>query len=143
MNISHTTVAALLPPDFKNLLHICCGDGEIIRHLAEQYDAFFTGVTEFREHLDAARRKNIGKAEFFLQGHQSLYFHNNHFDVVVSSEKMDDLKEVHRVLVPNGRLIVPCGGKVLPIMTMLRMKLSGFGHFIRDKEILIAHKVKH
>ena len=66
MDICLNHMAAMLPPDFKHLLHISCGEGEMIRELAERHDAFFTGITELRDHLAAARGKGIGKAELFL-----------------------------------------------------------------------------
>ena len=140
MNISHTKLAAVLPPDFKRLLHINCGEGEIVRRLAERHDAFFTGVTEIREHLSAARRKNIAKAEFFLEGHRSLFFHDNTFDVIVSSETVDDFREIHRVLVPSGRFIMPYGGEYYPEIASMRMKLCGFEKISDHGDVLIAHK---
>jgi cyclopropane fatty-acyl-phospholipid synthase-like methyltransferase len=42
MNISLNHMAAMLPPDFKHLLHISCGEGEMIRGLAKRHDALFT-----------------------------------------------------------------------------------------------------
>lgn len=142
MNISLNQMAAMLPPDFKHLLHISCGEGEMIRGLAERHDALFTGITEIRDHLAAARGKGIGKAEFFLGGHHSLYFHDSHFDVVVSSDEVEDFREIHRVLTPNGRFIMPNNGKFFSIRSIRQMKRCGFERFFRENGFLIAHKAE-
>ena len=142
MNISLNQMAAMLPPDFKHLLHISCGEGEMIRGLAERHDALFTGITEIRDHLAAARGKGIGKAEFFLGGHHSLYFHDSRFDVVVSSEEVKDFREIHRVLTPKGRFIMPCSCKFFSMRSIGRMKRCGFERFFHEKGFLIAHKAE-
>ena len=139
MNISLNHMAAMLPPDFKHLLHISCGEGEMIRGLAKRHDALFTTDSV---NLAAARGKGIGKAEFFLGGHHSLVFHDSRFDVVVSSEEVKDFREIHRVLTPKGRFIMPCSCKFGTMRSIRRMKRCGFERFFYEKGFLIAHKAE-
>jgi ubiquinone/menaquinone biosynthesis C-methylase UbiE len=98
------------------ILDIACGTGELERLLLEDFPHLrIIGVDISEKMLDIARSKLADRPnlEFLQASAIALPFQDHSFDLVVTASALhyfeppvDSLKEMHRILKPNGKLIV-------------------------------------
>ncbi|HLC92670.1 MAG TPA: class I SAM-dependent methyltransferase [archaeon] len=102
----------------EKIIDVGCGSGTFSRVLAEKHPkAKITGV-DISEHAisfarKTAKEKNIGNLKFISASISSIPVKSGSFDVAVVSHLIEhvknpenDLKEVNRILKPNGILIL-------------------------------------
>lgn len=89
---------SLIPKEVKTILDVACGDGRITNIIAEKYD--LVGIDISQNGLKSVRAKKICGSSSYLP------FHDNLFDLVLSTELLEHLpvhlfmktiKEVERV----------------------------------------------
>ena len=111
-----------------HILDVGCGVGGSTRRLAHETGCCVTGVDLSAEYIDAAHRLTqlLGMQErvrFYAASALDLPFEENSFDGVWSiqmnmnvEDKLSWLKELHRVVKPNGRLVLyeVCANKNSP-----------------------------
>jgi ubiquinone/menaquinone biosynthesis C-methylase UbiE len=119
---SYLTNTLTFLKDYLNLsgdeiiLDIACGTGELERLLLENFPYLrILGVDISEKMLDIARSKLADRPnlEFLKASAIALPFQDHSFDLVVTASALhyferpvDSLKEMHRILKPNGKLIV-------------------------------------
>jgi demethylmenaquinone methyltransferase/2-methoxy-6-polyprenyl-1,4-benzoquinol methylase len=118
-NYWRKTLTAFLPKKQKiKLLDCATGTGDqlltLLKHAPQIYDA--VGIDPSQEMLALARGKLLNfsyKAQVLLGSAEDIPFPNEMFDAVTISfgirnvaDVLQSLKEFHRVLAPNGRLLI-------------------------------------
>lgn len=101
----------------ESFLDIGCGSGQYLRAVAAHGVPRIVGIDESSDRLDEARRA-CPRAEFYIARADELPFSEQSFDVVLAaqvlhevalfvkpSELLQVLREIRRVLKPNGRFI--------------------------------------
>lgn len=109
-----------LPPDAQ-VLDLGCGDGFLLEQLARRYPtARLLGVDMSATELQAAHTRLAGRGLLLNERAQSLSLASASVDAVLShlalmlmSDIEQVLQEVHRVLVPGGRLSMVVGREFL------------------------------
>lgn len=103
------------------ILDAGCGIGGSTIWLAKNFDVSVAGITLSEKQLEKARQlaKNHGvqgRVEFHLQDFLNTKFPNDYFDIVWAIEsvchaenKKEFLQEAHRILKPEGKIIVADG----------------------------------
>jgi len=111
----------------KNLkiLDIGCGDGALSYLIYQKIKANITGIDTDINSLEFARRelqKRDAKVKFIKANAYKLPFKNSSFDVIIASEIIEHLgkpkimlKEIKRVLKPNGQVIITTPVKISDI----------------------------
>jgi ubiquinone/menaquinone biosynthesis C-methylase UbiE len=97
----------------ENILDIACGTGELERMLLDLYpDLKIVGVDISEKMLDVSRLK-LPNLEFVKASAIALPFPDHKFDLVVTvsafhyfDNPLDTLKEIRRILKPQGKLII-------------------------------------
>ncbi|MFM1876388.1 MAG: hypothetical protein RL266_2125 [Bacteroidota bacterium] len=99
-----------------NMLDFGCGDGNSVRYMREYFPKavlFGTDVSELS--IEQASAKQISNSTFKQYDGETLPFEDGFFDVVFTSmvfhhisfdHHKNILKEIHRVLKPNGRFYI-------------------------------------
>ncbi len=112
---SHGPALAQVPPTFSGrLLDAGCGTGSLLARLAEQCPAAqLVGIDLTREMLSVARSRLSRSVGLAVATLESLPFDTGSFDWVVSTSVLHfapspeaALRELARVLVPGGQLLV-------------------------------------
>jgi ubiquinone/menaquinone biosynthesis C-methylase UbiE len=94
-----------------NFLGVGCGSGAVSKYVASNYDANITAIDLEPELIERAQRsvRDMPNIHFLAADATHLPFLDNGFDVVLSfgvmhhiSNWLDALKEIHRVLKPEG-----------------------------------------
>jgi len=117
-------VKQVAPKGGQHLLDVGCGTGTLTQMLAQSESAVtITGLDADLNALKRAKAKStiLGKRVTFEQGYaQEMPFETASFDIVVSSlffhhldqqQKLEALKEIRRVLKPEGQLHIADWGK--------------------------------
>lgn len=98
---------------YNNLLDIGCGTAYLIDMLSKEKNAEYVGLDLSSEMLKQANSKNIKNATFVEGKADELPFEDNTFDIVTCSQSFHHypdtdkaMKEVYRVLKPNGIYII-------------------------------------
>ncbi|MDR3331040.1 MAG: methyltransferase domain-containing protein [Synergistaceae bacterium] len=122
-------VLDLLKPQFgERILDLGCGDGELMKILADKgYDV--AGVDSSPEMVEAARSRGL---DVRVMNAENLEFGpGKEFDAVVSnaalhwmSDQYAVVRSVWRALAPNGRFAAECGGEGCVRIIREGMKLS-------------------
>ena len=97
----------------EHVLDLACGTGELERRLLNLHpDLNVIGVDISEKMLDVARLK-LPNLEFVKASASSLPFPDHNFDIVVTvsafhyfEQPLDTLKEIRRILKPQGKLII-------------------------------------
>lgn len=97
----------------KKILEVCCGQGGTAPYLPK--NANFTGIDLSDAAIELAKQHFADYPNYKFQQMDAceLTFDNNTFDVVIAKEAIEHvpdplkmLKEVYRVLKPNGKLVI-------------------------------------
>lgn len=119
---TQTVELAQLKPD-DNVLDFGCGTGTLLQLLKEKYpDVECAGIDNDPRMLKVAKERLLGipKVQLVEYAGHSLPFTDNSFNAVVSTwvfhhltneQKTQAFTEIHRVLKPNGKLVVADWGK--------------------------------
>lgn len=107
-------LAELEKEPFTDLLDCGCGTGPMLSLLHEKYpDKHYTGIDLTPKMIEIAKKKNMKGVELVVGDCENLPFADNSFDVVICCESFhhypnpqDFFNSVHRVLRPNGKLIL-------------------------------------
>jgi len=99
---------------WDSLLDAGCGPAPMITLLTEKYpDKHYTGIDLTPKMIEEAKKKNIPNADFVVGDCENLPFAENSFDVIICSNSFHHypnpqafFNSVHKVLKPNGRLIL-------------------------------------
>jgi len=116
----------------KKVLDVGCGDGTYAFVLSK-LGAVVSGQDLGREQIEKANNRRYGpsnelKGKFVRGDARKLLFESNSFDCVLSADffehidlacKREVLKEIYRVLVPGGRLVIKT-----PNLTYLRLVIA-------------------
>lgn len=103
-------IGAFLPPEPRAILEIGCGDGELSTQLAGRAKRY-VAIDPDAEALRTAQSRG-GHADFRIGSGEALAFPDASFDAVLfilslhHQDSRTALREAHRVLVEEGRLIV-------------------------------------
>jgi SAM-dependent methyltransferase len=102
----------------KAVLDVGCGDGFDLAEIAKLVtatDVTFVGLDNSAEKVEAARKRFKGDSRFSVLEadiDKPLHFPDNYFDVAICMNALECvrereafLKEIHRVLVPNGQVL--------------------------------------
>lgn len=104
-----------LVPDLNNLkvLEIGCGSGFFAKLLLQRFPKIQLTAIDISDHAIEMAKRNFEGINFQVGDAQHLQFENSSFDFVISCETLEHLaipgemlKEIHRVLKPNGRFII-------------------------------------
>lgn len=135
---ARATVARLPLCDSDRLLDIGCGTGVLLRRLSAIHPAArLTGVDPVPEMLAIARRRLPSAVELQRGWAETLPFADRQFDVVVScnmfhyiAEPDTALREIKRVLRPDGRLVITdwCGDYLMCRVLDAYQRLFGRAH---------------
>lgn len=93
------------------------GRGTVACYLAQKYKANITGIDivdfELKMARERAKKLNLKDVNFFLKDYSNTKFKNNYFDKIFTLEAIvhspnlsKTLKELMRILKPNGRLVI-------------------------------------
>lgn len=107
----------LRPTSDEAILDVGCGTGRLTSEIVTRAPgAVVTGVDRSSAMLQQARR-HFGSVAFFAQADGIALPFPMHFDAVFSTATFHWIKdhdalfrEIHRVLMPGGRLVSQCGG---------------------------------
>jgi ubiquinone/menaquinone biosynthesis C-methylase UbiE len=98
---------------FNSLLDVRCGTGDFLSLISSRYDAEIAGVVLTPKMLNIARIKLGDKADLKLSDSEILPFDDNKYDTIVCIDSFHRyshpdkvLKEIRRVLKPNGMLLI-------------------------------------
>jgi len=102
-----------LKPD-QQLLDVGCGTGSLLERVINVFPGTHAvGMDPSLEMLDMARRKSLDGVDFMEGWAESMPFHDDSFDVVVSCNAFHywrqpamALDEIARVLRPEGKLLI-------------------------------------
>lgn len=140
----------------EHLLDIGCGSGAVSSYFAETYAATITGIDVDKEEIRKAQSRTNGLPIHFLQADAThLPFKDETFDVVTCFDVLhhiktwkNALKEIKRVLKPNGYLIYTdvCYSQLMAKMRELfdygnKMTVADFTTFMEQNGIFLVHVV--
>ncbi|WP_363252253.1 class I SAM-dependent methyltransferase [Ruminococcus sp.] len=99
---------------FNDLLDCGCGTGPMLTLLHAKYpEKHYTGIDLTPKMIEVAKAKKMENVELIVGDCENLPFEENSFDVVICCQSFhhypnpqDFFDNVHRVLRPNGRLIL-------------------------------------
>lgn len=122
---------------FMDLLDCSCGTGGMLRQLHHSFpDVHMSGLDADPQAIEEARRATKFPVDFRVGTLDALPFPDASFDVVLCrdglrrcKEPVAFFKELHRVLRPNGRLILQDWSPVSGLGRMLAL-LSGNERFV-------------
>lgn len=96
---------------FEKALDAGCGDGKVAQIMGEKLGISFHGVDISRKGVELAKKLGV-KAQVANLSNK-IPFEDNCFDLVISTEVLEHvndpdtfLKEIYRVLKPNGKLLL-------------------------------------
>lgn len=96
---------------FKNVLDVGCADGSFLAFLKGKFHIQAKGIDISEKAIEKAKKKGLDARIADVE--EGLPFKNNSFDLVISSEVIEHvydtdyfLKELNRVLKPNGTLVL-------------------------------------
>jgi 23S rRNA (guanine745-N1)-methyltransferase len=105
------TLAGLPLPGRPAVLDIGCGEGFYLGTLAEEGPMEAHGIDLSTAAVDFAARRWPGAHWFVVNADRTLPYADDSFDLVLSLTARRNAPEVHRVLRPEGRLIVAVPGE--------------------------------
>lgn len=131
----------------KNILDLGCGNGNILDILSKctSYDLYGLDLSE--NMINEAKKKLKDKARLKIGDAENLPYEDNKFDVIICNASFHHythpqkvLKEIRRVLAPNGILILgdptfPCDWLLKIINCFLPMSNSGDYRLYNQKTI--------
>lgn len=138
------TISRLAMKPTDRVLDVGCGTGELLSRLASKYpEASFAGLDPVPEMLAIAKGKLCGKADLRVGWANDLPWTDASFDVVVScnmfhyiTHPVDAVREMERVLVPGGRLLITdwCADYLMCRICTAWLKLMSKAHFKTYRE---------
>jgi ubiquinone/menaquinone biosynthesis C-methylase UbiE len=121
---------------FNNLLDVGCGTGNLLSLINTRYDVQIAGVDLTPKMLNIARIKLGDDADLKVADSEDLPFEDNKFDMVICTDSFHHyphpenvLKEIRRVLEPDGMIIIADPYTPAPLRQMVNLyfKLSRSG----------------
>ncbi|MCD7809497.1 MAG: class I SAM-dependent methyltransferase [Erysipelotrichaceae bacterium] len=95
-----------------NVLEIACGTGQLSKHLYNKVNHYI--ATDFSLNMIQHAQKNNPQITFSMADATNLHYKDQTFDVVIIANALHimpypdkALKEIYRVLKPNGLIIAP------------------------------------
>lgn len=122
--------------EIKNALEIGCGVGMLSDYLSQKYDINIFGIDVDPEQIEVAKEyfKDNKKLSFSVESAIDLPFDNSSFDMVLSFKILHHisgwqsvLKEVQRVLKPNGILVFSDFAYVPFLKKVLKPVVKNYG----------------
>jgi SAM-dependent methyltransferase len=104
-----------IPPHVKSVLDVGCNVGELLCAICERLPGVKLAGCDVNEWAVAEARKKLPKADIRVCSASELPFADSAFDCVTCIETLEhipptewhkSLREMHRVLVPGGRLVL-------------------------------------
>ena len=133
------TIARLEMDPAARVLDVGCGTGELLSKLAAKYpQASLAGLDPVAEMLSMAREKLSGAADLRVGWANELPWPDASFDIVVScnmfhyiTHPVEALREMERVLVPGGRLLITdwCDDYLMCRVCTAYLRLMSKAHF--------------
>lgn len=133
------TLYALNLTGCEDILDVGCGTGSLLHTILDIYSGVrLTGIDLSIEMLNVAREKLDNRADFVVCRSECLPFQNGKFDVVVSCSSFHyfrlpkaALKEMLRVLMPGGRIIITdwCSDYITCRVVDIFLKLFDGAHY--------------
>lgn len=130
--------------EFKNVLDIGCGTGNILFELLKKKNVTAAGI-DLSENMLAIAKNRLGdKADLRKGDSENLPWESNAFDMIICTDSFHHypnpkgvLTEMHRVLSPEGKIVI--ADPWLP--TPLRQISNLFIPFSKDGDIkMYSHK---
>ena len=140
-------VAEALSKPFKKVLDIGCGTGALLMMIHERKkDAKLSGVDLSEEMIKVAYAKLGNAADLTVSDSEKLPFKSGSFDLVLCTFSFHHhpnptatFKEMHRVLSPEGRIIMTDPLGPIPLMKVMNMLIpfmrDGTVHYYSKKEM--------
>lgn len=106
----------------ERVLDVGCGDGTFTLRLSNNYDEVY-GIDVQEHYLDEFRRKIGGDSKFHViaMSASQMEFPDKFFSTIVTIETLEHIpdlmlaaREIHRVLAPNGELIITVPNRWFP-----------------------------
>ena len=138
------TIARLDMKPADRVLDVGCGTGELLARLAVRYpEATLAGIDPVPEMLALAQEKLTHKVDLRVGWANALPWPDASFDIVVScnmfhyiTHPVDAVREMQRVLVPGGRLIITdwCDDYLMCRVCTAWLRLMSKAHFKTYRE---------
>jgi ubiquinone/menaquinone biosynthesis C-methylase UbiE len=140
-------VAEALSQPFKTVLDIGCGTGALLMMIHEgKKDAKLFGIDISEEMIKVAQAKLGNAAGLTVSDSEKLPLKNGSFDLVLCTFSFHHhpsptvvFKEIHRVLSPEGRLLMADPLGPAPLMQVMNMLIpfmnDGTVHYYSKKEM--------
>ena len=130
----------------NNVLDVGCGTGNILSLLAEEDNLKLFGMDFSQAMLEKAKEKLKSRAELKFGDSEHIPWEENHFDTLICTDSFHHytepkkvLKEMARVLRPNGILIIGDPWLISPFKTIgnwsLKFSKGGDYRIYSKKEI--------
>ena len=147
-NDSHDMIIKTLEPILDTrlkILDVACGTGKFAFKITKQYNHIKVSGVDFSPKMIAQARKKLSKwpnsnIDFTISSADTIPHPDNSFDIVICTHafhhfpnQVNVLKEMHRVLKPNGRLMIIDGCKDRKIGSFI------FGCIVRRVEKNVHH----
>ena len=140
-------VAEALSQPFKTVLDIGCGTGALLMRIHDgKKDAKLFGIDISEEMIKVAQAKLGNAAGLTVSDSEKLPFKNGSFDLVMCTFSFHHhpnpaivFKEMHRVLSPQGRIMMADPLGPTPLMLVMNMLIpfmkDGTVHYYSKKEM--------
>jgi len=140
-------VAEALSQPFEKVLDIGCGTGALLMMIHEgKKGAKLSGVDLSEEMIKVAQAKLGNAADLAVSDSENLPFKSESFDLVLCTfsfhhhpNPTSTFKEMHRVLSPEGRIIMADPLGPIPLMLLMNMLIpfmkDGTVHYYSKREM--------
>jgi ubiquinone/menaquinone biosynthesis C-methylase UbiE len=146
------TLARLAIGPTDRVLDVGCGTGELLARLAARYPAArLAGLDPVPQMLEVARSKLSDRVDLRVGWANELPWPDASFDVVVScnmfhyiTHPVDAVREMERVLVPGGRLLITdwCDDYLMCRICTAYLRLMSKAHFKTYREAECAELLR-
>lgn len=142
----NSVISSLSPHKGEKILDIGCGPGFYSRHLVNS-GSKVTAIDFSKDYIKQAKSYVGNKANFIVADASSLPFEDNHFDKLLVTEVIehvqnykDILKEVLRVLRPNGSAVITTPNKYSYMNLAYKLKRLAKGYKFNEHVVEFSPK---